>query len=186
MKVVVLADTHTRGTSRVLPSGAWPYVESADHILHAGDVCDPVLLDELASFAPVTVVRGNCDALDVRDWGAADEVTMELDGVTLAMVHDSGLSRGRCGAPRQGASPGLGRSSSLIRTCRSATTKTASCCSTPGALRGRVERHGPRWAFCGSRTEISKGRSSPFSPAVFVTEAEVTRRGRAPSTQRGL
>jgi uncharacterized protein len=95
MKVVVLADTHTRGTSRVLPPGAWPYIESADHILHAGDVCDPALLDELASFAPVTVARGNCDALDIRDWGAADEVTMELDGVTLAMVHDSGLSRGR-------------------------------------------------------------------------------------------
>ena len=95
MKVVVLADTHTRGASRVLPSGAWPYIESADYILHGGDVCDPALLDELVSFAPVTVVRGNCDAPDVKDWGATDEVTLELEGVALAMLHDAGSSRGR-------------------------------------------------------------------------------------------
>lgn len=95
MKVVVLADTHTRGASRALPPGAWPYIESADHILHGGDVCDPALLDELAAFAPVTVVRGNCDALDVKDWGATDEVTLELEGVALAMVHDAGIAKGR-------------------------------------------------------------------------------------------
>jgi putative phosphoesterase len=95
MKVVVLADTHTRGASRALPPGAWPYIETADHILHGGDVCDPALLDELAACAPVTVVRGNCDALDVKDWGATDEVTLELDGVALAMIHDAGTSKGR-------------------------------------------------------------------------------------------
>jgi putative phosphoesterase len=90
MKVVVIADSHTRGASRPLPPGAWPYIETADHILHAGDVTDPVLLDELSSFAPVTVVMGNCDALDVRDWGAGVEARVELGGVRVAMVHDSG------------------------------------------------------------------------------------------------
>ena len=95
MKVVVLADTHTHGASRPLPSGAWPYIESADHILHAGDVVDPSLLDELKSFAPVTVVMGNCDALDVKDWGATDEVEIELGGVRIAMLHDSGATKGR-------------------------------------------------------------------------------------------
>jgi uncharacterized protein len=95
MMVVVLADTHTRGRSRPLPSGAWPYIRSADHILHAGDVCDPVLLDELASFAPVTVVLGNCDGYDVKHWGAQVETQFELGGVAIGMVHDSGLSRAR-------------------------------------------------------------------------------------------
>jgi uncharacterized protein YndB with AHSA1/START domain len=50
--------------------GVWPYVETADHILHAGDVCDPSLLDELKMYAPVDVVAGNCDAWDVKEWGA--------------------------------------------------------------------------------------------------------------------
>lgn len=95
MKVAVISDTHTRGASRPVPSGAWPFLESADHILHAGDVCDPALLDELKALAPLTVVMGNCDSFDVRDWGAADEATVELGGVRVAMVHDSGLSQGR-------------------------------------------------------------------------------------------
>lgn len=95
MKIAVISDTHTRGPSRPVPTGAWPYLETADHILHAGDVCDPVLLDEMKSLAPLTVVMGNCDAFDVRDWGATDDVTVELGGVRIAMVHDSGASSGR-------------------------------------------------------------------------------------------
>ena len=75
--------------------GAWPYVESADHVLHAGDVTDPALLDELKAFAPVTVVMGNCDALDIRDWGATEAAEVELGGVKIAMLHDSGATKGR-------------------------------------------------------------------------------------------
>ncbi|HYY45161.1 MAG TPA: metallophosphoesterase family protein, partial [Actinomycetota bacterium] len=95
VKVVVLADTHTRGRSRMLPSGAWPYIESADHILHAGDVTDPALLDELKSLAPLSVVLGNCDGFEVKEWGATEVCEMELDGVRVAMLHDSGPSRRR-------------------------------------------------------------------------------------------
>ncbi|HEX2049104.1 MAG TPA: metallophosphoesterase family protein [Actinomycetota bacterium] len=100
MKVVVLSDTHTMraaGTnpSRPLPPTAWPYVETADHVLHAGDVCDAALLDELASFAPVTAVAGNCDPWDVRAWGAGEETVVSLGGVEVAMVHDSGPRKGR-------------------------------------------------------------------------------------------
>lgn len=95
MKVAVLSDTHTVGSTRPLPPGAWPYIEIADHILHAGDVCDPVLLDELASFAGVTAVMGNCDGLDVREWGATDEAMVELEGIGVAMVHDAGPKNGR-------------------------------------------------------------------------------------------
>ncbi len=38
---------------------------------------------------------GNCDALDVRDWGAPDEIEITLQGVTIAIVHDAGLAKGR-------------------------------------------------------------------------------------------
>lgn len=95
MKVVVISDTHTMGRSRPVPPSVWAYVEVADHILHAGDVCDPVLLDELQTFAPVTVVMGNCDGMDVRHWGAPEETTVTLGGVEIAMLHDSGPSSGR-------------------------------------------------------------------------------------------
>lgn len=95
MKVAVLADTHTRGLSRTVPMGAWPYIESADHILHAGDVCDVGLLEELRSLAPLTVVAGNCDGPEIRAWGAPEEATVELGGVTIAMTHDSGTRSSR-------------------------------------------------------------------------------------------
>jgi uncharacterized protein len=95
MKVAVIGDTHTSGATRQVPPGAWPYLESSDHILHTGDVTDPSLLDELKALAPVTVVMGNCDGLDVRDWGATDEAELVLENVHIAMTHDSGLTSGR-------------------------------------------------------------------------------------------
>ena len=95
VKVAVISDTHTSGMSRTVPVGAWPYLESADHILHAGDVCDPALLDELQTLAPLTVVMGNCDAWDIRERGVPDDIEIELGGVRIAMIHDSGTSEGR-------------------------------------------------------------------------------------------
>ena len=74
---------------------AWPYIETADHILHGGDVCEPALLDELKTFAPVTVVLGNCDPWSVKDWGATETAEVELDGIKIAMIHDAGPRDGR-------------------------------------------------------------------------------------------
>jgi putative phosphoesterase len=95
VKVAVISDTHTSGMTRTVPFSAWPFLETADHILHAGDVVDTSLLEEMKSLAPLTVVMGNCDAMDVRDWGATDEAVVELGGLQIAMIHDSGLSAGR-------------------------------------------------------------------------------------------
>jgi putative phosphoesterase len=95
MKVAVIADTHTMGMSRTLPFSVWPHLETADHILHAGDVCDPALLEELKALAPLTVVMGNCDGWDVRDWGAPEETRVEIGGLTIGMLHDSGPKIGR-------------------------------------------------------------------------------------------
>ena len=95
VKVVVISDTHTEGTSRRLPEGAWPYIETADHILHAGDVNDPALLDELKAFAPLTVVIGNTDGWAIKEWGATEEAILDLAGVPTAIVHDAGPRHGR-------------------------------------------------------------------------------------------
>ena len=75
--------------------GAWPYIETADHILHAGDVVDPGVLHELKAFAPLTVVMGNCDGPDIRQWGATERADIALGGVPIGMIHDSGLTKGR-------------------------------------------------------------------------------------------
>jgi putative phosphoesterase len=71
------------------------YLREADLILHAGDVCTAVVLDELADYAPVRVVLGNNDGPDVAAWGAPETAVLDLDGLRVAMVHDSGPAAGR-------------------------------------------------------------------------------------------
>lgn len=70
-------------------------LRGADVILHAGDVCTANVLDELATFAPVHVVLGNNDREDVAAWGAPPARQLDLDGLSVAMIHDSGPASGR-------------------------------------------------------------------------------------------
>jgi uncharacterized protein len=97
MRAVVLADTHIRSnaaaTTRRLPPAVYNALRRADVILHAGDVVVPELLDELETFAPVHTVLGNNDRSLV---GVLPEtLELDLDGVNVAMIHDSGARRGR-------------------------------------------------------------------------------------------
>jgi len=96
MRVVVLADTHIRaGGRRRLPQRAGAVLEGADAILHAGDVLVEDVLGGLAELAPTYAVLGNNDH-QLR--GLLPETRMlELGGVQVAMVHDSGPARGREG-----------------------------------------------------------------------------------------
>jgi putative phosphoesterase len=96
MRIVVLADTHLRDTSsRRLPDAARRALASAELILHAGDVVEGGLLRELREVAPVHAVLGNNDHALV---GVLPETwSDEVDGVRIAMVHDSGPRAGREG-----------------------------------------------------------------------------------------
>ena len=56
MKIGIISDTHGFLDPRVEKLFA-----GVDHILHAGDIGDPVIELELKFIAPVTVVQGNVD-----------------------------------------------------------------------------------------------------------------------------
>lgn len=96
MRIVVVSDTHMRDTgSRRLPDRARRELDAADVILHAGDVVEGRLLRQLREIAPVHAVLGNNDHALV---GTLPETWVgELDGVRIAMVHDSGARAGREG-----------------------------------------------------------------------------------------
>ncbi len=108
-RVVVLADTHlarahhgaARRRGRVgnpmrgrgLPDAALRRLDAADVILHAGDLLEEAVLDELSAMAPTWAVLGNNDRTMV---GRLPETrVLELAGVTVAMIHDAGPSRSR-------------------------------------------------------------------------------------------
>jgi uncharacterized protein len=94
VRVLVLADTHL-SADRVdrLPEPVARAAAEADLILHAGDVTSAELLDHLAGFAPVHAVCGNNDTELVGS--RPERLELELAGVRVAMVHDSGPSKGR-------------------------------------------------------------------------------------------
>lgn len=93
LRIAVLADTHMLAGGRDLPTRAWDVVRGADMVLHAGDVVDSDLLDRLGNVAPTHAVLGNNDR--ALTGSLPDTVELELAGVALAMVHDSGPSTGR-------------------------------------------------------------------------------------------
>ena len=95
MKVIVLSDTHAPRRWRSCPPAVAEQLRGADLILHAGDVCTAGVLDELAGYAPVRAVRGNNDGPDVAAWGAPDTVELDLGGLRVAIIHDSGPAAGR-------------------------------------------------------------------------------------------
>ena len=95
MRVAVLADTHAPRRWKSCPPQVAAHLRGADLILHAGDVCTAAVLDELAAYAPVRAVRGNNDGPDVPAWGAPDTLDLDLGGLAVAMIHDSGPATGR-------------------------------------------------------------------------------------------
>jgi len=101
VRVVVVADTHAPRRWRACPPAVARELRGADLILHAGDVCTAPVLAELAQYAPVVAVLGNNDGPDVARWGATPRAEFTLDGLAVAMLHDSGPAAGRLARMRR-------------------------------------------------------------------------------------
>lgn len=90
----MLSDTHIKhGWKRRIPEAAYRWMKRADLILHAGDIAVPEVLENLSRFAPVHAVAGNND--DELAGMIPQELRVDIEGVRLGMVHDSGPAAGR-------------------------------------------------------------------------------------------
>jgi len=78
----VISDTHG-----LLRPEAMAALRGAEHIIHAGDVGSPEILENLAAIAPVTAVRGN---VDKSAWARKlpETAVLELGGISIYMLHD--------------------------------------------------------------------------------------------------
>ena len=81
-RVGLISDTHN-----LLRPEAVEYLRGSDHIIHAGDICDPAVLEELSRIAPITAVRGNNDR---GPWASTIPPTalLEIEGVYFYVIHD--------------------------------------------------------------------------------------------------
>lgn len=83
MRIGLISDTHG-----LLRPEALAALRGSDHLIHAGDIGGPEVLDALRAIAPLTVVRGNNDT---AAWTQAIPETqrLDLDGVRILVIHDA-------------------------------------------------------------------------------------------------
>ena len=82
LRVGLISDTHG-----LLRPEATAFLAGSDHIVHAGDVGEPSILDALAAIAPVTAIRGN---VDTDAWAARLPETelVRFGEIAVYVLHD--------------------------------------------------------------------------------------------------
>jgi putative phosphoesterase len=81
-RIGLVSDTHD-----LLRPEAEAFLRGCDHIVHAGDIIGPRILEQLATLAPLTAVRGNNDR---GAWAAGLRETelVEIGGLFVYAIHD--------------------------------------------------------------------------------------------------
>ncbi|HEV2431507.1 MAG TPA: metallophosphoesterase family protein [Burkholderiales bacterium] len=81
-RVGLISDTHG-----LLRPEALAFLRGSDFIVHAGDIGDAAVLEELRRLAPLTAVRGNNDN---GPWAKsiAETEVLEVGGVLIYVLHD--------------------------------------------------------------------------------------------------
>ncbi|WP_375401515.1 metallophosphoesterase family protein [uncultured Amnibacterium sp.] len=94
-RLAVLADTHLPTRAKALPDEVWRAVDAADGVVHAGDWVDEATLDALLARTPLLLgCAGNNDG-DALHTRLPEVAALTLEGVRLAVVHETGAATGR-------------------------------------------------------------------------------------------
>jgi putative phosphoesterase len=95
VRLLLISDTHIPKRARTLPNEVLAQVNHADIVIHAGDWTDLATFDALDRHARrLIAVYGNNDGLELRQ-RLPEIARVELDGLRLAVMHDSGPAKGR-------------------------------------------------------------------------------------------
>jgi putative phosphoesterase len=81
-RIGIISDTHG-----LLRPEAERRLVGVDHIVHAGDIGRPEIIDALRRIAPVTAIRGNVDS---GEWAREypDTTRLRLAGKSIYVLHD--------------------------------------------------------------------------------------------------
>src|ERR1051325_8333939 len=82
MRIGIISDTHG-----LLRPAAIKQLAEADHIIHAGDIGAPEVIEGLRRIAPTTAVKGNVDA---GEWAKAypDDKLVGIGGRAFYVLHN--------------------------------------------------------------------------------------------------
>jgi uncharacterized protein len=85
---------------RRLPEECVERIRAAEALIHAGDFSAASVLAELRELCPVVLgVHGNVDDAELRR-KLPESIEIEIGGHNVAVIHDSGPSKGRLGRMR--------------------------------------------------------------------------------------
>ncbi len=87
--VGLISDTHIPSRARMLPDKVFEVFKDVDMIIHAGDLTEIEVVEELRKIAPVLAVHGNMDTDGVRA-ELPEIINTELYGWKIGIVHDPG------------------------------------------------------------------------------------------------
>ncbi|EEG79040.1 metallophosphoesterase family protein [Dethiobacter alkaliphilus] len=86
MRIGVLSDTHIPARAKHLPPVLFDLFDGVDLILHAGDLVEESVLDDLTAIAPVEAVAGNMDSFEVHE-RLGEKKILQLAGYNIGLIH---------------------------------------------------------------------------------------------------
>jgi putative phosphoesterase len=87
--VGLISDTHVPSRAKSIPKRVLEVFEKVDYIVHAGDLVQLSVIDELEQLAPVLAVYGNMDGPEIR--GKLPKInTLKVFEWKIGVMHDPG------------------------------------------------------------------------------------------------
>ena len=101
MRLGIVSDTHLPRGRRALPAACVERLAASDAILHAGDLSELSVLEELEAIGPpVHAIRGNVDSAQLQARLPLVR-TVRAGAARIAMIHDAGPADGRLSRMRR-------------------------------------------------------------------------------------
>ncbi|MGD0645531.1 MAG: metallophosphoesterase family protein [Candidatus Bathyarchaeia archaeon] len=89
----LISDTHVPKKARFIPKEVFSIFQNVDFIIHAGDLVELAVLDELEQLAPVLAVHGNMDGTEVS--GALPRLnSLKIFDWKIGVMHDPNILYG--------------------------------------------------------------------------------------------
>ena len=85
-RIGLVADTHMPKRCVAWPPAIFDVLRGVDVVLHAGDVGESWVLDQLSTIAPVIAVQGNDESADVKRELPASQLIF-AGGVRIVLAH---------------------------------------------------------------------------------------------------
>lgn len=87
--VGLISDTHVPVRAREIPKKVFEVFDKVDYIIHAGDLVDLTVIDQLEQIAPVLAVYGNMDGPEIR--GKLPKMNfVKIFDWKIGVMHDPG------------------------------------------------------------------------------------------------